>query len=229
MSKGLSGFSVRDILNLPDTKDEGSVTEDTEDEADEELENKSEDKQETSIRNTRWLQPQCGHQYSSSPEGLKAEVSTDESHDGPESSHSCNEKRRKRRILFSKAQTFELERRFRQQRYLSVPEREKLAKVLRLTPTQVKIWFQNHRYKVKRARSETDARCLMFSTPCVLLRDDKPTHLPYSPDISAPASSSFSSFNIKQFPQIHHSNNIRANIMTHLTAVNHLSHLQPWS
>lgn len=57
-------------------------------------------------------------------------------------------KKKKRRVLFSKAQTYELERRFRQQRYLSAPEREHLASMLNLTPTQVKIWFQNHRYKV---------------------------------------------------------------------------------
>lgn len=63
-------------------------------------------------------------------------------------------KKRKRRVLFSKAQTFELERRFRQQRYLSAPEREHLASCIRLTPTQVKIWFQNHRYKTKRAAHE---------------------------------------------------------------------------
>uniref|UniRef100_S4RKL8 Homeobox domain-containing protein n=1 Tax=Petromyzon marinus TaxID=7757 RepID=S4RKL8_PETMA len=63
-------------------------------------------------------------------------------------------KKRKRRVLFSKAQTFELERRFRHQRYLSAPEREHLASLLKLTPTQVKIWFQNHRYKMKRARVE---------------------------------------------------------------------------
>nr|XP_020846767.1 homeobox protein Nkx-2.8 isoform X1 [Phascolarctos cinereus] len=66
---------------------------------------------------------------------------------------SDSEKRKKRRVLFSKAQTLELERRFRQQRYLSAPEREQLARLLSLTPTQVKIWFQNHRYKMKRARS----------------------------------------------------------------------------
>lgn len=64
------------------------------------------------------------------------------------------EKKKKRRVLFSKAQTYELERRFRQQRYLSAQEREQLAHLLRLTPTQVKIWFQNHRYKMKRARVE---------------------------------------------------------------------------
>ncbi|OQR68019.1 homeobox protein koza-like [Tropilaelaps mercedesae] len=55
------------------------------------------------------------------------------------------QKKRKRRVLFSKAQTYELERRFKQQRYLSAPEREHLASMIRLTPTQVKIWFQNHR------------------------------------------------------------------------------------
>ena len=63
-------------------------------------------------------------------------------------------KKKKRRVLFSKAQTYELERRFRQQRYLSAPEREHLASMLNLTPTQVKIWFQNHRYKTKKAISE---------------------------------------------------------------------------
>ena len=37
------------------------------------------------------------------------------------------------------AQVYELERRFKQQRYLSAPEREHLSLVLKLTPTQVKI------------------------------------------------------------------------------------------
>ncbi|EHB16557.1 Homeobox protein Nkx-2.3 [Heterocephalus glaber] len=53
--------------------------------------------------------------------------------------------RRKPRVLFSQAQVFELERRFKQQRYLSAPEREHLASSLKLTSTQVKIWFQNRR------------------------------------------------------------------------------------
>ena len=63
-------------------------------------------------------------------------------------------KKKKRRVLFSKAQTYELERRFRQQKYLSAPEREHLSQILNLTPNQVKIWFQNHRYKTKKAFSE---------------------------------------------------------------------------
>ena len=51
-------------------------------------------------------------------------------------------------------QVYELEQRFKQQRYLSAPEREMLAQNLKLTSTQVKIWFQNRRYKNKRARLE---------------------------------------------------------------------------
>ncbi|XP_077971734.1 uncharacterized protein LOC144425861 [Styela clava] len=72
----------------------------------------------------------------------------------PNDSESEQGKKRKRRVLFSKAQTYELERRFRHQKYLSAPEREALANAIRLTPTQVKIWFQNHRYKMKRSKQD---------------------------------------------------------------------------
>lgn len=90
------------------------------------------------------------------------EMEMDEDDENPNASSQAGDnvgpggisKKRKRRVLFSKAQTFELERRFRQQRYLSAPEREHLASLIRLTPTQVKIWFQNHRYKTKRAAHE---------------------------------------------------------------------------
>ncbi|XP_071963005.1 homeobox protein Nkx-2.2a-like [Antedon mediterranea] len=90
-----------------------------------------------------------------------------------------SQKKRKRRVLFSKAQTYELERRFRQQRYLSAPEREHLASIIRLTPTQVKIWFQNHRYKLKRSRQEKGLDMNPLPSPRrvavpVLVRDGKP-------------------------------------------------------
>ncbi|VDO88974.1 unnamed protein product [Haemonchus placei] len=71
-----------------------------------------------------------------------------------EGSFTGKRKKRKRRVLFTKGQTYELERRFRTQRYLSAPEREQLAMQIRLTPTQVKIWFQNHRYKTKKTIQE---------------------------------------------------------------------------
>ncbi|XP_034548414.1 NK2 transcription factor related 7 [Notolabrus celidotus] len=80
---------------------------------------------------------------------------------GVDSSPDCNNSskirsrlRRKPRVLFSQSQVSELERRFRQQRYLSAPEREHLAHTLKLTSTQVKIWFQNRRYKCKRQRQD---------------------------------------------------------------------------
>ncbi|KAF5284270.1 hypothetical protein FQA39_LY04563 [Lamprigera yunnana] len=62
--------------------------------------------------------------------------------------------KRKPRVLFSQAQVYELERRFKQQKYLSAPEREQMAQGLKLTSTQVKIWFQNRRYKCKRQKLE---------------------------------------------------------------------------
>ncbi|XP_043076432.1 NK2 homeobox 2b [Puntigrus tetrazona] len=223
-----SGFSVRDILDLPDTSDEGSLTEDTEDEADEGL---AGNQRSASPRKALWLGSPCAHEYppvaSASPEDLTPELSTDESVDRDRES---SEKKRKRRILFSKTQTFELERRFRQQRYLSAPEREHLAKLLQLTPTQVKIWFQNHRYKVKRARAEkgTDPYLLsprLVSIP-VLVRDGRPCHVLGPQDITA---APYSAFNVKQFPQIQPGHNICSSFMSHLTPVSHLGRMQPWS
>ena len=63
-------------------------------------------------------------------------------------------KKRRPRALFSHAQVYELERRFAVQKYLTAHEREQLASVLHLTETQVKIWFQNRRYKSKRQQIE---------------------------------------------------------------------------
>ncbi|TGZ57485.1 hypothetical protein CRM22_009918 [Opisthorchis felineus] len=59
-------------------------------------------------------------------------------------------RKKRTRAAFSHAQVFELERRFTYQRYLSAPERAELARSLRLSETQVKIWFQNRRYKTKK-------------------------------------------------------------------------------
>uniref|UniRef100_A0A8C5PP18 NK2 homeobox 2 n=1 Tax=Leptobrachium leishanense TaxID=445787 RepID=A0A8C5PP18_9ANUR len=183
-----TGFSVKDILDLPDTNDEdGSIAEGAEEDTDgAEPPKKSgilvqsplETVQSLPLKNpfydnsdnpyTRWLATTESIQYSlhgfassnsqqdSSPKS--PEPSADESPDNDKESSSTPDsgKKRKRRVLFSKAQTYELERRFRQQRYLSAPEREHLASLIRLTPTQVKIWFQNHRYKMKRARAEKE-------------------------------------------------------------------------
>ncbi|VDM26416.1 unnamed protein product [Hydatigera taeniaeformis] len=75
----------------------------------------------------------------------------------------------KRRVLFNKSQIAHLEKRFRKQHYLTAQERAELAHSIGLTPTQVKIWFQNHRYKMKRSTSDgTDSASVVgTSSNCV--------------------------------------------------------------
>lgn len=65
-------------------------------------------------------------------------------------------RKKRSRAAFSHAQVFELERRFNHQRYLSGPERADLAASLKLTETQVKIWFQNRRTKWKKQNPGAD-------------------------------------------------------------------------
>ena len=69
---------------------------------------------------------------------------------GVQNAKTTSRTRQTTRILFTRAQVFELERRFRVQKYLSAVEREHLARITNLTSTQVKIWFQNHRYKCRK-------------------------------------------------------------------------------
>ncbi|XP_014213404.1 homeobox protein Nkx-2.3-like [Copidosoma floridanum] len=109
--------------------------------------------------------------------------------------------KRKPRVLFSQTQVYELEQRFKQQRYLSAPEREMLAQSLKLTSTQVKIWFQNRRYKNKRARLEESEKLQppkKVPVP-VLIRDGKPNvqevpspaYWPFRPECASNASSEY--------------------------------------
>uniref|UniRef100_A0A8C8B4D1 Homeobox protein Nkx-3.2 n=1 Tax=Otus sunia TaxID=257818 RepID=A0A8C8B4D1_9STRI len=75
---------------------------------------------------------------------------------GEEEAAAPKPRKKRSRAAFSHAQVFELERRFNHQRYLSGPERADLAASLKLTETQVKIWFQNRRYKTKRRQMAAD-------------------------------------------------------------------------
>ncbi|XP_034040881.1 NK3 homeobox 3 [Thalassophryne amazonica] len=83
----------------------------------------------------------------------------------------CGAKKRSR-AAFSHAQVHELERRFNEQQYLSGPERADLAGALKLTETQVKIWFQNRRYKSKRRQESACSISARRVAVKVLVRDN---------------------------------------------------------
>ncbi|GMT06297.1 hypothetical protein PENTCL1PPCAC_28471, partial [Pristionchus entomophagus] len=77
----------------------------------------------------------------------------------PRKAHSSsrvqNGKKKKARTTFTGRQIFELERQFEQKKYLSSAERGEMARLLNVTETQVKIWFQNRRTKWKKCDKDT--------------------------------------------------------------------------
>lgn len=126
--------------------------------------------------------------------------------------------RRKPRVLFSQAQVFELERRFKQQRYLSAPEREHLASSLKLTSTQVKIWFQNRRYKCKRQRQDKSLELGTHAPPPpprrvavpVLVRDGKPCVTPSAQAYGSPYGVGAGAYSYNSFPAYGYGNSAAA-------------------
>ncbi|XP_046878145.1 NK2 homeobox 2b [Hypomesus transpacificus] len=259
-----TGFSVKDILDLSDTNG-GSGTEETEDENEDETseimaqKNLSENNGNVRYKSvlcdnggkpySRWLASSNSIHYSmihgvsidSRNESKSPELSTDESQDidrDPTGDNSETVKKRKRRVLFSKAQTYELERRFRQQRYLSAPEREHLANALRLTPTQVKIWFQNHRYKMKRARAEKGMDMVQFVSPRrvaipVLVRDGKPCDTVKTQELDgafrAGIGLPFSAYSAYSLPHVQMRSHFSPDAMSQLSSVHHLAQMYQWT
>jgi len=59
-------------------------------------------------------------------------------------------KTRRRRTAFTSTQLQSLEEMFHDKKYLTITERNNLAKSLRLSDTQIKTWFQNRRTKWKK-------------------------------------------------------------------------------
>ncbi|XP_039981863.1 NK2 homeobox 2b [Xiphias gladius] len=258
MSFGTStktGFSVRDILDLPDTTGgrggsgtEGAEEDDAEEASAEgsgsgnpqELELCGRDLCERGVGSLgRWSRgPVHGLSLKSRTEpkfpGLSADKTPDAERD-PAGGEAQKGRGRKRRVLFSKAQTFELERRFRQQRYLSAPEREHLAGMIRLTPNQVKIWFQNHRYKMKRARAERSLEALQLlparrvAIP-VLVRDGKPCDRILAQDLEAPFRSGLTLPLCAYSPLLHPAYGPEhPGLPQHHPGVQQLAHMYHWS
>ena len=63
---------------------------------------------------------------------------------------------RRSRTVFTREQLKEMEEKFDQEKYLSTHSRNDFAKHLKLTPLQVKTWFQNRRMKWKKEMLKRD-------------------------------------------------------------------------
>ncbi|KFP05592.1 Homeobox protein Nkx-2.2 [Calypte anna] len=186
-----TGFSVKDILDLPDTNDEdGSAAE-------------------------------GGEEESEAPEPPK-----------------------KTGVLgqtpLDTVQTLPLKNPFydnSDNRYLSAPEREHLASLIRLTPTQVKIWFQNHRYKMKRARAEKGMEVTPLPSPRrvavpVLVRDGKPCHTLKAQDLAAATFQTgipFSAYSAQSLQHMQYNAQYSATSNPQYPTAHHLVQAQQWT
>uniref|UniRef100_A0A7E4UZH6 Homeobox domain-containing protein n=1 Tax=Panagrellus redivivus TaxID=6233 RepID=A0A7E4UZH6_PANRE len=65
-----------------------------------------------------------------------------------------NISRRKRRVIFTPDQIAAMEAQFKISKYPKSEERDALAKKIKLTSQQVKIWFQNQRFKMNKQNKE---------------------------------------------------------------------------
>lgn len=114
--------------------------------------------------------------------GFSPDFHVHQPEEGSQSMSQSAARKKRSRAAFTHAQVFELERRFSQQRYLSGPERADLAQALKLTETQVKIWYQNRRYKTKRKQLQLQEQNLLNHNARkvavkVLVKDDMPLFL----------------------------------------------------
>lgn len=85
-----------------------------------------------------------------------------------------SKKKKKARTTFTGRQVFELEKQFEVKKYLSSSERSEMAKLLNVTETQVKIWFQNRRTKWKKIDNISNAEAAEHKNQIVNKNYSKP-------------------------------------------------------
>ncbi|XP_063678828.1 transcription factor LBX2-like [Bolinopsis microptera] len=76
-------------------------------------------------------------------------------------------KERKARTVFTNDQLQLLENRFRSQPRLSSLEREELAEQIQLSATQIRVWFQNKRAKMKRDKMQVEEEGHQYSNSVI--------------------------------------------------------------
>ncbi|CAL4120866.1 unnamed protein product, partial [Meganyctiphanes norvegica] len=91
--------------------------------------------------------------------GIKRKKEGGEVSPGP-GNQDGDHKKKKARTTFTGRQIFDLEHQFEQKKYLSSSERADMAKLLNVTETQVKIWFQNRRTKWKKNDGISNAEAI---------------------------------------------------------------------
>ncbi|VVC24069.1 Hypothetical protein CINCED_3A012810 [Cinara cedri] len=131
-----------------------------------------------------------------------------------------------RRAVFSDAQRKGLERRFQVQKYISKPDRKRLADKLSLKDSQVKIWFQNRRMKW---RNTKERELLAAGTGC--REQTLPTKNNPNPDLSdvTTATSAVSNNNniINNNNNNNHNNNNNSNTMSSSAGTPQMPHVPP--
>ncbi|KAK6764368.1 hypothetical protein RB195_024625 [Necator americanus] len=149
------------------------------------------------------------------------------SDDGGYSDANSTSRKKKTRTVFSRHQVSQLELMFDMKRYLSSQERAHLAQKLRLTETQVKIWFQNRRNKFKRQAATDDP-----TVSLQLHRGNMFGHsLPTTERIQTISSSINDAERLRLLVGCHklHSNDVRSYMRTvkNLLKRNRLRHIEP--
>lgn len=95
---------------------------------------------------------------------LIKEKQVETTEDDSDSGSTDNRRKKKARTTFTGRQIFELEKQFEIKKYLSSSERTDMAKLLNVTETQVKIWFQNRRTKWKKQDNVTNTEAAEHKT-----------------------------------------------------------------
>ncbi|XP_041755864.1 homeobox protein zampogna-like isoform X2 [Coregonus clupeaformis] len=192
MALGCSSFSIKDILTRGrDARDNVPTSRDMTELCTLKLASINQDRQtesrDGSLRGPGSSTSDCSDEHKWDINNKQQPSLDQEDEDERESSYSTvgqsiSGNKKRSRAAFTQAQVYELERRFNMQRYLSGPERANLAGALKLTETQVKIWFQNRRYKTKRRQMAAKLAACSSSTPAtlakkvavkILVRDDQ--------------------------------------------------------